>query len=96
MVTKRGKEDKYLVLRLQHAPSLHVLGGLKIDPPGSTRCWCCLLPKPSAGDTKRSVWLLKQVSASIAKLGGACQDRNRRVECGLHDFELGVEGVASM
>ena len=39
--------------------ALHLPGALKIDPPGSTRRWCCLSPKLSASDMKRSALLLK-------------------------------------
>ena len=62
---------------------LHLPGALKIDPPGSTRCWCCLSPKWSARDTKRSALPLKQVSALLNKSGWACAGSRpmRRVSC---------------
>ena len=48
-----GRGRVGLVLRPAGMYLLHLLGALKIDPPGSTRHWCCLSPKSSAGDMKR-------------------------------------------
>ena len=63
--------------------ALHLPGALKIDPPGSTRHWCCLSPKRSAGDMKRSALPLKRVSASLNKSGGAHVESRtlRQVSC---------------
>jgi hypothetical protein len=63
-------------------PSLHLPGGLKIDPPGSTRRWCCLLSLKSSkrgvvgaraksGDVLHELAVGGEAGLSIGRVGGS-------------------------
>ena len=59
-VRQVGNDGKWPVPRPTQMPTLHLPGGSKFDPPGSTHCWCCLsLPKLSAGNGEQGTVPLK-------------------------------------
>jgi len=53
--------------RLQCIHALHLPGGFKFDPPGSTRCWWCLLSE--CGVVGAQVRLVLVLSVALHGLG---------------------------